>query len=107
MALLKIVRDSGWGDRFRAYRIMLDGNEIDRIRNGETKALSVSLGQHELSARIDWCGSKTAQFTIIEDNQTVAFHVESNFRGLRAFLIAWYIPSFFSNPNIYLNLERI
>lgn len=107
MALLKIVRDSGWGDRFRAYRIVLDGNEIDRIRYGETKELSVSLGQHELSARIDWCGSKTAQFTILDHNQTVVFHVQSNFRGMRAFLIAWYVPSFFSDPTTYLNLERI
>ena len=31
MALLKIVRDSGYADRLRAYTVVLDGQECGRI----------------------------------------------------------------------------
>ena len=60
MALIKIVRDSGFYDRFRAYEIVLDGEIVGTIRDGETWEFSIANGQHYLSLKVDWCGSKTS-----------------------------------------------
>jgi hypothetical protein len=35
-AAIALSRGSGYADRLRAYRVMLDGVEVGRIRNGET-----------------------------------------------------------------------
>jgi len=55
-----MLRHSGWADPSRAYGMILG------IRDGATKELSVSPGEHGLSVRIDWGGSKTVRFTIKE-----------------------------------------
>jgi len=57
---LTVVRDSGYADRLRAYKIVLDGVVIGMIGNGETKTFPIVPGPHSLSLKIDWCGSKPA-----------------------------------------------
>ena len=54
MAALNLIRDSGWADYFRAYRILLDGKQICEVRNGATKLVFVSPGEHSLVVRVDW-----------------------------------------------------
>jgi len=102
MALLKIVRNPRSPDRFRAYQIFLDGKRISTIRNGQTKELSVSPGQHELSARIDWCGSNALRFTISEGEKPV-FLIQSNFRKEHVLMSLWTI---LFERNSYVNLDR-
>jgi hypothetical protein len=89
LALLKIVRDSGYADRLRAYKVVVDGNTAGEIRNGETKEFPVSSGQHDLSLKIDWCGSKTIRFTIA-DGEMLTFDAKSNLRGPRVLAALWY-----------------
>ena len=48
MAVMKIVRDSGYAIRLRAYAVVLDGTKVGEIGNGEAKEFRVSGGQHEL-----------------------------------------------------------
>jgi hypothetical protein len=55
MTSLKIVRDSGYADRLRAYDVILDGKKVDNIKDGETRELTVSPGQHTLTLGLDWC----------------------------------------------------
>ena len=64
MAALNLIRDSGWADYFRAYRILLDGKQICEVRNGETKLVFVSPGEHSLAVRVDW-GGMPGQYTQI------------------------------------------
>ena len=90
MALLKIVRDSGYADRMRAYQVLLDGKNIGGIRNGETKDFPVSEGEHLLSLKIDWCGSKTIKF-FVADGDTTTFYAKSNLRGAKVFSALWYV----------------
>jgi hypothetical protein len=47
------------------------------IGNGETKEFSISSGQHDLSLKIDRCGSKTMQFTVAEGD-ALTFGAKSN-----------------------------
>ena len=103
MASLTLIRDSGWADYFRTYRILLDGKLICEVRNGETKLVLVSPGEHSLAVRIDWGGSKTIQFTATE-NETISFHIKSNIRGWRLFLALWFA---LFDWNSYVELKRL
>lgn len=86
---ISVSRDSGYADRIRAYRVLLDGNEIGRIGNGETKSFDIKPGQHQLALKIDWCGSAAINFGIAND-QCVKFQCGSNLRGFRLFLAVYY-----------------
>ena len=88
MTLLKIVRDSGYADRRRAYKVVLDGKEAGKVGNGETREFRISAGQHSLSLKIDWCGSNTVQFTALEGG-VIAFDARSNLRGPRIWAAVW------------------
>lgn len=77
---MKIVRDSGYADRLRAYDVVLDGNKVGKIGNGETREFPVSNGQHDLSLKIDWCGSKVIRFTAAAGD-VLTFDAKSNLRG--------------------------
>ena len=102
MGLLRLTRDSGYADRARAYKVILDGAEIGEIRNGETRDYPISAGRHELRLKIDWCGSNVVEFTAEGDAPTV-FQVKSNLRGAHALLTFWY--TFFAR-NSYLSIEQ-
>jgi hypothetical protein len=102
LALLKIVRASGYADRLRAYKVIVDGKTAGEIRNGETKESPISRGQHDLSLKVDWCGSKTIQFTVA-DGDVLTFDAKSNLRGPRLLLALWY--SLFARGS-YLLIEQ-
>jgi hypothetical protein len=55
----------------------------------ETKEFPISPGQHDLSLKIDWCGSKTIQFTVA-DGDVLTFDAKSNLRGPRLLAALWY-----------------
>ena len=89
LALLRIVRDSGYADRLRAYKVVVDGDTTGEIRNGETKEFPISGGQHNLALKIDWCGSKTIQFAVVEGD-VVTFEAKSNLRGPKLLAAMWH-----------------
>ena len=90
MASLTVVRDSGYADRMRAYKVILDGVIIGEIRNGQTKEFLVAPGDHQLSLKIDWCGSKAVAFTAAE-GETPLFYAKSNLRGIRVMAALWFV----------------
>jgi hypothetical protein len=102
LALLKIVRDSGYADRLRAYKVVVDGKTVGEIRDGETKEFPISDGQHELSLKIDWCGSQTIHFTTAHGD-ALTFNAKSNLRGPKVMAALWY--ALFAR-NSYLHLEQ-
>lgn len=55
---LEVVRPRlHWADRLRAYRVLVDGQEVGRVRNGETARFPVAAGRRWVALRIDWSGS--------------------------------------------------
>lgn len=48
--------------RFRRFRVMLDGQQIDRIRNGQTLEYPITAGRHTLQVGIDWVESEPFVF---------------------------------------------
>jgi hypothetical protein len=79
MALLRITRKSEFKDFLRAYKVIVDGNVVGRIRHGETKEFPVTSGEHDLSLRIDWCGSDEFHFTVAEGD-VINFNARCNTR---------------------------
>lgn len=62
-ALLLLSRKNAkWRDRLRSYRVILDDDEVARIKRGQALELPVSAGRHEILLEIDWCSSPTVEF---------------------------------------------
>jgi hypothetical protein len=87
---ITISRDSGYADRIRDYLVVVDGNEVGRLKNGETRVLPLGPGPHELVMKIDWCSSNTVAFSLA-DGESANFRCGSNCRGLRLFLGLFYV----------------
>jgi hypothetical protein len=86
---IKLSRDAGYADRLRAYRVLVDGVEIGRIGNGETKSFETVTGRHQLAIRIDWCTTGAIDFLAVQD-QIATFHCGSNLRGAKLLLGIYY-----------------
>jgi hypothetical protein len=56
-ATLRLSRQAGQGDKWRSYKVMVDGSVVSRIKEGQTIEVSVSPGRHHLRLKIDWAGS--------------------------------------------------
>jgi hypothetical protein len=56
-ATIHLTRYPNQGDRFRAYRIVLDGTRAGTIRGGNTCSFEVQPGHHDLFLTIDWASS--------------------------------------------------
>lgn len=102
MPILNMLRDSGYADRLRPYQVILDGTKIGEVRDGQNQRFSIAPGQHTISLKIDWCGSKAIDFTIAGEDQ-VTFRAKSNLRGFKIFAAIWYV---IFDRHSYLLLER-
>jgi hypothetical protein len=63
---------SGWKDRLRSYKVVLDGAVVGKLRDGSEAVFPVDPGRHSLAIRIDWTGSDIEDFTV-DEGQTVHF----------------------------------
>lgn len=86
---LSLGRDSGYADRVREYRVLIDGIEIGRIGNGEEKSFDIDPGPHRLSVKIDWCRTDPIAFVAVKD-QASRFQCGSNLRGIRVAFALYY-----------------
>lgn len=99
--VLRIKRDSGYADRLRAYKVVLDGNIVGELKNGQQIEIDVSNGKHELYIKIDWCRSNTVEFES-DGNKNLEFECGSSLRGFKILLSIVYI-TFLRNKYIWLN----
>jgi hypothetical protein len=104
MTTLTIERDSGWADSMRQYRVLLDGNEIGRVADGEKLVRHVAEGRHVLQLKIDWLGSPALELDFQSTDRVVL--VRSRLRGWRVLLSLYYTLLYtFFGPQKYLSLE--
>ena len=100
--MLKIHRYSAWHDKIRKYKIVLDGNTLGKISDGETLEFPISKGKHELTLKIDWCRSQ--KLTFYKNDSDVVFECGSNLQGLNRLLAILYITLKY---NEYIVLKQI
>ena len=67
---IRIERRGTVRDLMRAYRIVVDGTEVGRVRRGETLDVAVTPGRHVVAARIDWTGSPDVEVTVAPGGTT-------------------------------------
>jgi hypothetical protein len=56
--ILKVVRRTGYADRFRSYKIFVNGTQVGTIARDTVLDLEVPCGPVTVEARIDWCRSR-------------------------------------------------
>ena len=103
MATLAVSRDAAYMDSLRAYWVVVDGNRVGKIKNGQSFSFSLPPGEHTIMMKIDWCGSSTINFTVRE-GETVYFRTVTRLRGVRMLLAPWYV--IFDRFG-YIVLERV
>lgn len=66
MPTIIIKRKTDYVNSFRSYQLILDGKKVGTIKNGETKELETTTGQHCIQAKIDWYTSPELVITLNE-----------------------------------------
>jgi hypothetical protein len=102
-AVIRVTRTTGYPDRLRAYRIVLDGYEMARVNAGQFVEFPVFSGMHSIVAKVDWCSSPTLNRSV-RKGETVQFECGSNLRGLRFIFV--FVYAFFLR-NQYLTLIQV
>lgn len=83
----------------RAYKVVLDGNVIGKIKNGQQLELDIAPGKLQLNLKIDLCRSNIVVFEVNQD--TIEFECGSNLRGFKLPLMFIY-PLFLRSKYIWL-----
>lgn len=85
-------------DRFRAYRIVIDGQPVAKIKRGQSHEVDVAPGPHSVQLTIDWCTSREA-YVDLRAGDRVAFVCKPSGSPATA------IPSITIGRNFYIALE--
>ena len=101
-ARILISRKREFADYLRRYKVIIDGQEKGRIKNGASFECPLAPGRHSLELKIDWCGSETLEFDLTT-NQTVRFECGSNLRGWKIFKARKIMRD---NPQEWICLKR-
>lgn len=75
MAILRLNRKNEFLNRFRKFKILLNGNIIGEISNNEVKDFDIPTGNHTLSAKVDWCFSPEIPIEINDNNKAKQFTI--------------------------------
>jgi len=70
--MLTIIRDSNATNGTRAYKVVLDGVVLGKIKNNQTLEFDLAPGHHELVLKIDWCRSNIVEFDTEDGNARYA-----------------------------------
>jgi hypothetical protein len=69
-ATLILNREPGRRDLWRAYRVMVDGNQAAVLNEGERRELTLSPGDHEVWIKLDWTRSPKIKLDLAEASRT-------------------------------------
>jgi hypothetical protein len=59
----------GWLGSARAYRVLLDGNRVARVRYGESVTVAAAPGRHDLQLALDWARSPKLELDVVEGKE--------------------------------------
>ncbi|MCC7454768.1 MAG: hypothetical protein IT222_11415 [Crocinitomix sp.] len=98
MAQIRIDRISGYSNKYRKIKLVLNEQVVGSINDGEIKIINVPAGKHKFKAKIDWCQSNELEFNLEEGAK-----IELILKGTNPFFAIYYI--FFDTKN-YLVLDH-
>jgi hypothetical protein len=91
---IELFREPAWANKFRSYRVLIDGRELGRIREKEVALFEVSPGSHEVELKIDW---KRSPVLRVESREGDKIRLQCGANGLL---------SLFQRADSYLWLKR-
>lgn len=53
-----------WTDRFRPYRVEIDGQAVGKLKQGNSFDLQLAPGLHTVQLKVDWTGSPVYSFVV-------------------------------------------
>ncbi len=69
--MLRVEREHApWRDKFRAYKIVVDGETVGSVRDGASAEVPVDPGHHTLRLTIDWASSPMVEFDIAQGQRS-------------------------------------
>lgn len=101
MSKIIITRDSGYADRLRKYKVIVNGKVVGTIGNGESKEFGVCDGNNEVFLKIDWCRSNKI-IKQINSGDIIHYKGSSSLRGIHLQFALFYALFM---PHKYLRLE--
>jgi hypothetical protein len=66
---LVLTRAKTMSDKMRAYKVIVDGTEVGRIKEGEEASYKLDSGSHNLLIKIDWTSSPPVSFDLAPGEQ--------------------------------------
>lgn len=61
---------TGWRDRARAYKVLVDGRESGEVKNGETLDVAADSGEHVVQLKLDWTRSPKVSVSVSDGGIT-------------------------------------
>lgn len=99
-AALVIRRGKAYVDKARAYKVMVDGSELGRIKQKQEVVYPLAPGRHELQLKIDWASSPAEAFDV-EPGQRAVFECMPNANARNALIFMTV------KRKEYLSLQRV
>ena len=79
MKTLRIRRDKGFYGIFRALKIIVDGEDLGRIRQGQSIEIKVMDDASEIWGQMDWASTDCFSLEGLEEGQTIVFKAYFSF----------------------------
>lgn len=98
MGEILITRDYHELYSSQEFKIIIDGKEVNNIKNNKRKVISLPVGQHEMYIQVMGTKSLT-KIVNIEPKKTLRLSCGSNLKGFK-YIFHWLFA--FSKNNIYL-----
>ncbi len=54
----------GWRDRMRSYDVVIDDEQVAKVKRGQRIELPIASGRHEIFMRINWGRSQSIQLDV-------------------------------------------
>src|ERR1044071_6442811 len=103
-AILHVVRTTSFPDTARAYRVVVDGKTVGKLRPKEKLAVPIDEGTRDIEVRIDWCGCAPVVVEVKKDEE-LFFECGSNLANWRFLFVLIYIV-FLRNDYLWLKEKK-
>jgi len=88
--MIILNRKNDYRDFIRKYSVIVDGEEITKIKSGEIKELDIKPGKHKIQLEIDWCKSNALDIDY-DQGEEIELKCGNSMKGLRVLLAIIYI----------------
>lgn len=83
MRKISIVRKSGSYGKLRALKLIVDGNKVGSVKDGQSIEIQIPGDAVNLKGKMDWASSDSFSLGDIKDGETIVFKFYFTLNPLR------------------------